>query len=639
MQRLHHSKSARKLAFTSTLLAVLSGCSSEQPITLSARAPGVAAGTIACVDVDADLTCDDTEPAGTLDAQGNVSITVSAGVGLDGKHVLIPLPPESDWGKPSHLARVQPPPASFTLMAPARRNVVVGALSTLVSLRLHTSPSLKPDDAERAVAADFNLADTLSAQTQEEWPDGPAFQRSEALLSQVLRQAHAQAMQEQPSSGLSALQKAAERTIPVFQRYAHVQGDGLLPTVSARTLVGEALAQAAPPACAMHPVATIAIETQDGAEVTSKEDYLDATLTVTPAGGSAQTLSTRIRGRGNTTWAMPKKPYRLKLDKKAELLGMTADKDWALLANYTDKTLLRNAVAFCMGRMLEMRYTPDSRFVELTLNGEYQGLYQLTEHVKVAEHRVDIGEEATHDGDTEAGFLLEWDDRLDDDFWFVSERESPIVIKSDATAGMVPTIASVFNAMEGALFGEQYQDPDEGYARHLDVESVVDYYLVQEFLRNNDAFFSSTYITRYRGERMHFGPLWDFDIAAGNINYNQNDDPAGWWVKETSSYMARLFTDPVFLAHVQARWTYLSSLLRPALMQHIEASAVSLDEAQQRNFERWPILDTVVWPNPHALGSYSAEVDYLKDWLTSRGDWLDGQLPLLTAEPADAAED
>lgn len=637
MQLSHHSTLTRKWVFTSTLLAVMSGCSSEQqPITLTAQAPGVAAGTIACVDVDTNLKCDGADPTGTIDAQGNVSITVPGDVGLDGRHVLIPLPPESDWGKPSHLARVQPPPASFTLMAPARQNVVVGALSTLVSLRLYTSPSLKPDDAERAVAADFNLANTPSAQTQGEWLEWPAFQRNEALLSQVLRLAHAQAMQESPSTFI-ALRKAAERTLPVFQRYAHVQGDGLLPTVSARTLVAEVLAQAAPPACAIHPVATINIETKDGEEITSKEDYLDATLTITPAGGSAETLSTRIRGRGNTTWAMPKKPYRLKLDKKAEMLGMTADKDWALLANYTDKTLLRNAVAFCMGRMLEMRYTPDSRFVELTLNGEYQGLYQLTEHIKVAEHRVDIGEEATHDGDTEAGFLLEWDDRLDDDFWFVSERESPIVIKSDTTEGMVPTIASVFNAMEDALFGEHYQDPDEGYARHLDVESVVDYYLVQEFLRNNDAFFSSTYISRYRGERMHFGPLWDFDIAAGNVNYNQNDEPTGWWVKEVSSYMARLFTDPVFLAHVKARWTYLSSRLRPALMQHIETAAVSLDEAQQRNFERWPILDTVVWPNPHALGSYSAEVAYLKDWLTRRGDWLDEQLPLQTAEPADAA--
>src|SRR5690606_8462016 len=130
----------------------------------------------------------------------------------------------------------------------------------------------------------------------------------------------------------------------------------------------------------------------DGQPIESKEEYVDAEIQITNGLEGEMLFEgiTEIRGRGNSTWGMPEKPYRIKLDEKACLLGMPADKRWALMANYGDQSLLRNDVAFEVSRRLELEYTPRQQYVELFLNGEYMGNYTLTEHVKEGEHRVPI---------------------------------------------------------------------------------------------------------------------------------------------------------------------------------------------------------------------------------------------------------
>jgi spore coat protein CotH len=347
------------------------------------------------------------------------------------------------------------------------------------------------------------------------------------------------------------------------------------------------------------------------APITSREDYLNATINV-----NGQTISSRIRGRGNSTWVMPKKPYRLNLDEAASLLGMPPARNWALLANYIDKTLLRNALAFCTSETLGLEYTPRSRFVELTLNGQYEGVYQLTEHIEVGPDRVNIGPET----ETSNGFLVELDGMyLEEDAWFISSMNMPYVFKSDHTPEQMAAVEAYMNDVERRLNSDFVS-----LAESVDIQSFIDFYLVNEWLKNNDAFFfSSTYMYRRHNERLRFGPVWDFDLAAGNIDRNGNDDPTGYWTRQ-QTYPRLAFQYPEFEARVKERWRSFR-LRAQQIVDSISASARALDESQRRNFDRWDILDLIVPPNPVATGSYEGEIAYLQNWLRSRIDWLDSE--------------
>jgi hypothetical protein len=363
--------------------------------------------------------------------------------------------------------------------------------------------------------------------------------------------------------------------------------------------------------CVVQRPVTLTITTAGMVPITSREEYVNATLTL-----NGETLATRIRGRGNSTWAMPKKPYRLNLNEAASLLGMPAARNWALLANYADKTLLRTALAFCVSETLGMEYTPKSRFVELTLNGQYDGVYQLTEHVEVAPHKVNIGPET----ESSNGFFIEHDGMYaQEPAWFISSMELPFVFKSDPTPQQMTAIEQYVNDVERRL-----NTDFASLAERVDIDSFVNLYLVNELLKNNDAFhFSSTFLFRRQDENLRFGPPWDFDIAAGNIDRNGNDDPTGFWTRE-QAYPRAAFRYPEFQQRVKERWAFIHSR-GTAIVDAMRASARTLDDSQRRNFERWDILDIAVPPNPVVTGSYEGEITYLLNWLQTRLNWLESQ--------------
>lgn len=379
------------------------------------------------------------------------------------------------------------------------------------------------------------------------------------------------------------------------------------------------------------------VETENREDVTSKDDYLDATLKINPGSTYEQEqliIPTEIRGRGNSTWGMPKKPYRLRFKQATELLGMPATRNWVLLANYADKTLLRNFVAFEMGHRLMEGFTPRTRFAEVYLNGAYMGSYHLTDQIRVEETRVDIDELESSDTDVDVitgGYLLEIDERLDEENWWrTSTYDIPVTYKSpefpnEAQREYIETYIQEFEDM---LADPDFGSGEHPYEDYIDVPSFVSWYLVNEVMKNNDAAqFSSIFIHKPRGGKLRIGPLWDFDIAAGNINYNGNDDPEGWWIQTNSDWYARLFEDEAFRQAVKAEWVAFKGTHFQALLDAIDEAAFNtLHLSQQWNFQRWPILDEYVWPNAGVLGSYDAEVEYLKDWLRTRVDWMDGQI-------------
>jgi len=362
------------------------------------------------------------------------------------------------------------------------------------------------------------------------------------------------------------------------------------------------------------------ISTEGGAEIDSKEDYVNGQVTFY-GGRFYENLEDdmKIRGRGNSTWFIhPKKPYQMKLDDKADLMGMPADKKWLFLAEYSDKTLLRNKVAFEMGYLSDLDWTPSSAFAEVFLNDQYNGTYHISQKVEEGSTRVDLKDN---------GYLLEIDqeDRLDpDDVYFTSDHFLLNIKEPELSYGSSEfvLIRDFIEQFETALFGNDFTNPQTGYEKYIDVASFVDWYLISEITKNQDSRdFSSIFMNYIPGEKLKMGPLWDFDLAFGNVNYSECEFPEGFWVKH-HAWFNRLFHDPKFVKQVKERFAYFKSK-ETVILELIDENATYLQWAQAENDKKWNLIGNWVWPNPVVLESYQAEVNHLKSWYTQRMSWLD----------------
>lgn len=340
---------------------------------------------------------------------------------------------------------------------------------------------------------------------------------------------------------------------------------------------------------------------------------------------------------GNTTASYPKLPYKIKLDSKSGLLGMPSGKEWILLANYDDKSLLRNYVALELSRMFGMTYTPKSQFVELVLNGAYVGNYQLTEQIDVDKNKLNITDMSSSDNSGDAvtgGYLIEADNKNEDDDHVrintaVENNSFIIHDPSSATTAQINYIQDYLNQTETALYGSNFIDSAVGYRQWLNPESCIQYFWVNELSRNNDAgFWSSSYLYKDRSALLNMGPVWDFDLAFGNVTYNNNQLTTGWWIRN-QAWFPRLFQDPAFTQAAIAKWKQLRPSL-DSLSGMIDNMAAYLDQSQKENFKQWDILN-VLMPNVNseAAGSYAGEITFLKQWIQGRISWIDANLNTL----------
>lgn len=379
--------------------------------------------------------------------------------------------------------------------------------------------------------------------------------------------------------------------------------------------------------------ALVELTTVGGAEV-ERHNYVDGTMTITGNDTGADFEGTiELKGRGNSTWQMDKKPYRIKLTSKAPLLGMPSNRHWVMLANHADTSLLRTEVAMSLGESLQMAWTPRFRQVEVKLNGEYLGSYQLGEHVRLGTNRVNIDEMTSADVDPPAvtgGYLLEFDRRLNCDTGFVSTRDTHVCIDNPKEGVIVqPQIDYMSNYIEqteNAIWSPDFTSPFTGYAAWLDTESFVDWFLVSEITANVDSR-DATSIRNFkpRNGKLFRGPLWDFDLASGNVYYCPCADPEEFWIRDGLWY-ERLFMDPLFAMITRVRWDGLKTMRLNDLEQFIDQRARALGGVPGRNFERWPTDVTWTWPNSVVTGSHEGETQFLKDWLRQRIDWLDAHL-------------
>ena len=390
----------------------------------------------------------------------------------------------------------------------------------------------------------------------------------------------------------------------------------------------------------------IYIDTENQAPILDKENYVRSTIKIEDpdklyTDGVTFEGTAGIRGRGNSTWDMPKKPYRIKLDEKAKLLGMSTDKDWALLANYADKTLLRNVTAFEISRIVDMKWTPKSVSVELYLNGEYQGVYCLTEHVKVSSERLDIDlvDETDISGEALKGdYFMELDFHFDEGARFKTDlKELPMMFKDpdEPTPEQFEYVKNYYNTAEAVLYSDYFLDSETGYRNYIDVESFIKYYIVQELSKNCDGNMrGSCYMSLTKNGKIDQPLVWDFDIAFGNANHITTEQgasstgPEGWYIKTCSPWFDRLFEDPQFVEELKAKWNEVKPQL-DLLPQFIQDHANQLKYASNRNFASkeeggagWNIHE-IMWPNYVDRGSYDNEIKFLKDFVVKRLAWLD----------------
>lgn len=359
----------------------------------------------------------------------------------------------------------------------------------------------------------------------------------------------------------------------------------------------------------------LVINTDNAAPVVSKDDYVYADLAVTANGwGEDYTGRTRIRGRGNSTWSHPKKPYRMKLDNDVALLSLAAEKDWVLLANYIDPTLMLNAVAFKMGQLIDLKYTNHAVPVDVTLNGVYLGNYTLTEQVEVSKSRVNI--------DKNNGVLLEFDTNFDEDFQFKSNYYGlPVMVKdpdveSDA---QFQKIKDDFQQLENAITSDAF--PNSGYKNYIDIESLVKYLIVHDLAHNMEIMHpKSTYMHKDATGKYYMGPIWDFDWAYGfegpMVHFARYTDPLYRQLTDNSAGYAlftRILQDPEVIALYKQTWAKFQAEKLPLLLEYVDFYATSIAESQKKDAALWPI---------HAAKDYPAKINEFKTWLQNRAKYI-----------------
>jgi hypothetical protein len=324
-----------------------------------------------------------------------------------------------------------------------------------------------------------------------------------------------------------------------------------------------------------------------------------------------RTYRVGIELRGEASQLYPKKPYAIEARRRVSLLGMPAERDWVLNAAYTDPTLLRDVLAHRAARRIGL-VASRTRHVELRLNGRPRGVYVLMESAELSRRRV-RGEA-----------LLELTERrkLDrGDEWFASGPGLAVryAEPDEAREEEARAARRAVRAFEAALGGP-------GWRAHLDEASAVDYMLLTELLKNQDAFVSSTYLHHRADGKLAFGPLWDFDLSAGNTVEPTLAPPEGWLLPGRH-WAGALLADSGFRAAFAARWRALRAAgFVAGLLRDADRLARALGPAARRNFARWRTLERAVFRNQVVHGSHAAAVAAVKDWIARRAAWMDGAL-------------
>ena len=378
----------------------------------------------------------------------------------------------------------------------------------------------------------------------------------------------------------------------------------------------------------------VRIETPSRKDIKSKDFWTEgASIRIEMPDGtvSLDTRPTSIRGRGNSTWTYPKKPYALKFDEKAEVLGMPAHKRWVLLANWKDRTLLRNDAAFFLSRQTGLAYTVRGQFVELELNGRHMGNYYLCEQIKINKNRVNIKEMDTMETDPKkitGGFLMELDTYYDEVNKFRSQYfKLPFQFKEPDEESLSPAakqyMTDYVNDLE-AILKDNDRLMNHEYEEFLDVDSAIEFMFVQELANNTDFYNTwpqtgphSYYMHKDRGGKLMTGPLWDFDYHGFVPTLSHQ------WAGVTKTvYYPALIKDEKFRARMMELWEKDKEKFA-GFAAYVDEMAEKIRISEEVNHELWPISNR---ENGDETMTFQQAVNRIKEGFSLKLDWMDSNL-------------
>lgn len=370
----------------------------------------------------------------------------------------------------------------------------------------------------------------------------------------------------------------------------------------------------------------VIVNTYNSAPITSNTDWLvGAEMTIVNPDSTIDYQGTlSIKGRGNSTWDYPKKPYALKLDKRESILGMKKHKRWCLLANWRDRTMMRNAVALEISRNTDLAWTPNGKFVEVILNGKHMGNYYLCEQIKVDENRVNITELdpfVTEGEGITGGYIFELDTHYDELYKFHSATMNfPWMFKDpdDVNEAQFNWAQNYVNEMEDALY-DDVKFANRKFADYMNLESFVDVWFVNELAMNGEYVWpKSCYMYKDSNGKMTAGPVWDFDY--GTFISRKTSE-----FRSMNLYYPRLFEDPQFVAQVKTRWSQFKPAFETKIPAFIDATKLLLEKSAELNAPMWPIGGAKK-PNGDEELTFDDAVTRLKEVYIAKLNWLDLQI-------------
>ncbi len=354
----------------------------------------------------------------------------------------------------------------------------------------------------------------------------------------------------------------------------------------------------------------------------NREKYVNATITVPDCG--IIEAEGEIKGRGNASWGLPQKPYNIKFYDKTDMFGMGAAKKWVLITLFYDKTLLRNYLTLNLAKTVSSGPEMDCRFVEVFFNGEYNGLYLLTEKVEDDDERVDIKkkngdvifeieQEYRHDYQCENCISLRSGVHL------TFKDPEPQDLSVNEMKKLRSSMQSFMNYADQAIRSDDY----EKYSEYIDVDSFVNWYIVNEFVKNFDSQFVTSCYCYVKNGKLYMGPCWDYDTCYGNQDVATCMDPKGYHVRN-APWFNYLMRNDEFFSLVCGRWQELvEDGVFDKMLENIDEQTEYLSSASANQFDRWrDSLKSTDLRGKKSLFTYNDELDYLKNWIAGRVNWL-----------------
>jgi uncharacterized protein YjdB len=416
-----------------------------------------------------------------------------------------------------------------------------------------------------------------------------------------------------------------------------VPGTAAIARASGTATAATTLATEAPVPPTTLPLVSVALTDPDPTKNTldylhaSKDNSVKATVNLVDGSDSANDIvdaSATIKGRGNHTWTLDKRPYQIKFTTAVAPLGMQTNRTWVLLANHQDPSLLRNKIAYDLANAFGLQYSPESRFVDLAINGEYLGNYLLVEKTEVGANRIELTDDH--------GVLLELDyiHGTAEPHYFVTDRSKALFVLKDATLGvddvLDPTVAVAYeeikadvNALETQLYAAK---PDwQKISALIDVDSFVKYYFIHELTENYDFDRSSVYFYKDGpNDKLHAGPVWDMDVAMGNFSPREwGGDPTAEYAKSTTylragrhNWFETLMRNRQFVALTNQMYASTFAGHIDTTLARIDALKTQIDASARLNFQRWD------GNLGYSAATFDKGVTSFKNWISSRAAYL-----------------